>query len=414
MLRQRISELCSSALQEIPLNVVLTVIIVALGLLAILITPILPLLVAGAVALFISFDRRATTKFVVTGGLTTALGALGIVALPLGPITYIKLEGSPFAATFLPTLGPHVIFGIAAIALLSLGLEIALTPVQRDILGTLVNLHCQERQAVKGEEIAELMDRHPGTIRNQMQSLKSLNLVEGVPGPRGGYMAMPTAYEVLGLDNGDGEHEVTVSVIRNGMVVEGVSATEIVFHKLMQSTYQCDGVIRIIGDIRDFRIGDEVEVGPTPVHKMRIFGKVLERDCTMNRLMLNITGILSIPGLSVKKIARPAVRIGPKASLREASRMMVNNGVQEALVEGRSPGLINLADVARAMAEGRTDLEVGEIMSHSFQTINSEEPIFEAIKILGKTGASQLVVSDNGVLWGFITPRNLIKSLFPY
>ncbi|MDD1748495.1 MAG: hypothetical protein LUO89_01335, partial [Methanothrix sp.] len=52
-----------------------------------------------------------------------------------------------------------------------------LTPVQRDILTALINIHRVEGRAVKGEEIAELIDRNPGTIRNQMQSLKALNLV---------------------------------------------------------------------------------------------------------------------------------------------------------------------------------------------------------------------------------------------
>ena len=61
-----------------------------------------------------------------------------------------------------------------------------LTPVQRDVLTALINLHRQEGQAIKGEEIAELVGRNPGTIRNQMQSLRALNLVEGVTGPKGG------------------------------------------------------------------------------------------------------------------------------------------------------------------------------------------------------------------------------------
>jgi len=52
-------------------------------------------------------------------------------------------------------------------------------------------------------------------------------------------------------------------------------------------------------------------------------------------------------------------------------------------------------------------------MTRSFLTINSEEQIFEAIKMLGKTGASLLVVLDNGALRGFITPRNLIEALTP-
>ena len=52
-------------------------------------------------------------------------------------------------------------------------------------------------------------------------------------------------------------------------------------------------------------------------------------------------------------------------------------------------------------------------MTRGFLTIDSEEPIYEAIKMLGKTGASQLVVSEEGVLWGFISPADLIKSLTP-
>ena len=75
-----------------------------------------------------------------------------------------------------------------------------LTTVQRDILTALINIHRVEGRAVKGEEIAELIDRNPGTIRNQMQSLKALNLVEGVPGPKGGYKATGAAYEALNIE----------------------------------------------------------------------------------------------------------------------------------------------------------------------------------------------------------------------
>ena len=64
---------------------------------------------------------------------------------------------------------------------------IELTSSQKTILRALVDLYTQEETAIKGEEIAEEVDRNPGTIRNQMQSLKALQLVEGVPGPKGGY-----------------------------------------------------------------------------------------------------------------------------------------------------------------------------------------------------------------------------------
>lgn len=285
-----------------------------------------------------------------------------------------------------------------------------LTPVQRDILTALINIHRVEGRAVKGEEIAELIDRNPGTIRNQMQSLKALNLVEGVPGPKGGYKATGAAYEALNID-ATGE-TVVVPVTRNGVVVDGATASEIVFNKVMHS-HQCDGVVRIIGNIRDFNVGDEIEVGPTPVNRLYVRGEVMGRDDTMSRLILHIKEMISVPKVSIKKVARRAVRIAPNLSLQEASRILVHNGVQEALVDDSSPGLINQADIARAVAEGRSGVEVRSIMTRGFLTIDSEEPIYEAIKMLGRTGASQLVVSEDGVLWGIITPGDLIKTLTP-
>lgn len=285
-----------------------------------------------------------------------------------------------------------------------------LTPVQRDILTALINIHRVEGRAVKGEEIADLIDRNPGTIRNQMQSLKALNLVEGVPGPKGGYKATGAAYEALNVDaSGD---VVTVPVIRNGVLVEGATASEIVFNKVMHSQ-QCDGVVRVIGNIRNFDIGDEIEVGPTPVNKLYIRGTVVGRDDTMSRLILHIAEMISVPKVPIKKIARRAVRIQPNVSLQEASRILVHNGVQEALVDDSSPGLINLVDITRAVADGSTAQEVRGIMTRGFLTIDSEEPIYEAIKMLGRTGASQLVVCEDGVLWGIINPGDLIKSLTP-
>ena len=120
-----------------------------------------------------------------------------------------------------------------------------------------------------------------------------------------------------------------------------------------------------------------------------------------------------MPKMAIKKIARRAVRIPPSVSLQEAARILVHNGVQEALVDDSSPGLINLADITRAVADSRTNQEAREVMTRGFLTIDSEEPIYEAIKMLGKTEAGQLVVSEDGTLWGSISPADLVKSLTP-
>ncbi|MGB9902580.1 CBS domain-containing protein [Methanothrix sp.] len=285
-----------------------------------------------------------------------------------------------------------------------------LTPVQRDILTALINIHRREGRAVKGEEIAELIDRNPGTIRNQMQSLKALNLVEGVPGPKGGYKATGAAYEVLCLDNsGD---VVDVPIIKNGVQVEGASASEIIFNKVMRHD-SCDGMVRITGNVRDFNIGDEIEIGPTPVNRLYIRGEVTGRDDTMSRLIFKVREMISVPRIPVKKIARRAVRISPSASIQDAARTMIHNGVSEALVDESSPGLVNLADLVRAIADGRTGVEVKEIMTRGYLTIDSDDLVYEAIKIMGKTGASQLVVTEGGVPWGLVNPADIIRSLTP-
>lgn len=285
-----------------------------------------------------------------------------------------------------------------------------LTPVQRDILTALINIHRREGRAVKGEEIADLIDRNPGTIRNQMQSLKALNLVEGVPGPKGGYRATGGAYEALNIDS-TGE-VVVVPVIRNGVAVEGATTSEIYFTKVMQSQ-QCDGVARIIGDVRAFDVGDEIEIGPTPVHKLYIKGKVVGRDDTMSRVIFHITEMISVPTQAIKKVARRAVHISPNSSIQEASRILIHNGVHEALVDDSSPGLVNMTDIAKSIADGKATSEVREIMTRGFLTIDSEESVYEAIKMLGKTGSSQLVVTESGTLWGIITPDDVVRALTP-
>jgi len=103
--------------------------------------------------------------------------------------------------------------------------SIELTPSQKTILTALTNLHRQTEDAVKGEQIAEEVDRNPGTIRNQMQSLKALQLVEGVPGPKGGYKPTANAYEALDVDRMD--EAAAVPLFHNDEVVDNANVESI-------------------------------------------------------------------------------------------------------------------------------------------------------------------------------------------
>ena len=168
--------------------------------------------------------------------------------------------------------------------------SIELTSSQKTILRALVDLYTQEETAIKGEDIAEEVDRNPGTIRNQMQSLKALQLVEGVPGPKGGYKPTTNAYEALEIENIDSP--AMVPVVLNGEPVEDANVQDIdlssVFHPDL-----CRAEVEIRGSVKGFHEGDSVSVGPTPISKLRIDGKVDGKDDANNIVILKIEKMIA-------------------------------------------------------------------------------------------------------------------------
>lgn len=166
--------------------------------------------------------------------------------------------------------------------------SIELTSSQKTILTALINLHRETEDAVKGEDIATEVDRNPGTIRNQMQSLKALQLVEGVPGPKGGYKPTATAYEALDVQQMD--EPASVPLTHNGNTVEDVNVVEIDLSSVHHPEL-CRAEIHIQGSVREYHEGDSVTVGPTPLSKLVIEGTVDGKDDTGNILILQIDGM---------------------------------------------------------------------------------------------------------------------------
>ncbi len=166
--------------------------------------------------------------------------------------------------------------------------SIELTPSQKTILTALINLHSEEQTAVKGEAIADQVDRNPGTIRNQMQSLKALQLVEGVPGPKGGYKPTANAYDALDIQKMD--DPASVPLEHEGALVPDGNVESIELSSVHHPEL-CRAEIRIRGSIRDINEGDSVIVGPTPLSKLVIEGTVDGIDETSNTVILHIDGM---------------------------------------------------------------------------------------------------------------------------
>ena len=163
--------------------------------------------------------------------------------------------------------------------------SIELTSSQKSILTALINLYGEQEDAVKGEAIAEEVDRNPGTIRNQMQSLKALQLVEGVPGPKGGYKPTSNAYEALDIQRMD--EPADVPIFHEGDQVEGINVDGIDLSSVHHPEL-CRAEIHVQGSVRDFHEGDSVTVGPTPLSKLVVDGTVDGKDDTANILILRI------------------------------------------------------------------------------------------------------------------------------
>ncbi len=168
--------------------------------------------------------------------------------------------------------------------------SIELTPSQRTILSALVNLYNEHEEVIKGEAIAEEIDRNPGTIRNQMQSLKALQLVEGVPGPKGGYKPTPAAFEVLELERMDDPAQVGLE--HNGTPITDLNVTEINLTSVHHPTL-CRAEIQLRGSMRSIHEGDTIMVGPTPLSKLKITGIVDGKDESNNILILRIKDMVA-------------------------------------------------------------------------------------------------------------------------
>ncbi len=289
-----------------------------------------------------------------------------------------------------------------------------LTPIQKDIIIALINLQRQKNRAIKGEEIAELIQRNPGTVRNQMQLLKALGLVEGVPGPKGGYKPTGSAYESLRIQHL--KNESVVPLYKNSIVVNGTTAAEISF-TTVRNPDACNGIVRVIGNIRDFVMDDKIQVGPTPVNRLIIRGEVTGRDDTSNSILFNITEMISLPKKHVKHYMKyPPLLVNMNASIQEATRLFIRNNVHGAPVEdkGKIVGIVTYTDIAHAIAQGKPNVKVKDIMTKELITVDGDMQLYDVVKLFHKYNVGRLIVTINGVPKGTLSKTDVLNELAVY
>lgn len=288
-----------------------------------------------------------------------------------------------------------------------------LTSVQKEILQSLINLYRQsEGKSIKGEEIAEMMNRNPGTIRNQMQSLRSLGLVKGVPGPRGGYKPTIEAYHNLNIS--DANKETQVPLYKDGKLLKDLTVARIEFTSIPHPG-ECEAAIKAIGNIKSIDLGDRVRVGPTPVNKLVVNGVVVGRDDMDNVLLLDTTGIRSIPQKKVIEVAsRDLITLGPDLSIKEAAQILTRGGIEGApVLDGEEVvGILTLSDITKAIAQNKEHLKVKNIMSDEIITVESDMMIADAVEVMNQNNIGRLIVLDEkGRPIGIVTRTDLLNKI---
>jgi transcriptional regulator len=287
-----------------------------------------------------------------------------------------------------------------------------LTSVQKEILQSLINLYRNADASIKGEEIAEIMNRNPGTIRNQMQSLRSLGLVKGVPGPRGGYKPTIKAYHTLNIQASD--NQTLVPIYRGDEKVKDITVSQIEFTSITHPG-ECEAAIKAVGNIKYLDLGDEIRIGPTPVNKLVVDGVVVGRDDMDNILLLDTTAIRSIPKKTVLEVASThLIHLKPSDSIRAASKILSSKEIEGAPVveNGRVIGILTLSDITRAIGEGQEDLDVKAVMSKNIITVEKDVMIADAIEIMNKNSIGRvIVVDDNLSPLGIVTRTDLLDKI---
>ncbi|MCK9630528.1 MAG: CBS domain-containing protein [Methanoregula sp.] len=288
-----------------------------------------------------------------------------------------------------------------------------LSLIQKDILITLITLYHQQSHSIKGEEIADMIQRNPGTVRNQMQSLKAVGLVDGVPGPKGGYIPTELAYKELNLNIAEGDYDVRIS--RNGEEVNGANVKEVDFTTLCHPDV-CHAVIKLVGSAKLFQIGDQITIGPTPVNKLLIRGEVFGKDEAKQALLISTSEMISLPKKSIKHyMSSPLITLKSTNTLKDALSLFNRDRIHGVAVvdDGKLSGIITMSDIAKAVEkELPLSTKVSACMTSDVVEAPSHIKLFEVIRQFKEHKIGRLIVIEDGKPVGIITQSDIIR-VFP-
>ncbi|HUW86046.1 MAG TPA: CBS domain-containing protein [Methanoregula sp.] len=288
-----------------------------------------------------------------------------------------------------------------------------LSLIQKDILITLITLYHKHSHSIKGEEIADMIQRNPGTVRNQMQALRAIGFVDGVPGPKGGYIPTALAYTELNLNVSEGSYDVNIS--RDGEIISGARVQEIDFTTLCHPDI-CHAVIKLFGSAKLFEIGDQITIGPTPVNKLLLRGEVFGKDESKQLLLIATTEMISLPKHPIKTyMSSPLKTLKSSNTFHDALVLFNTDHIHGAPVmdKGELVGIITMSDIAKVLEKNLPlTTKVSAIMTTAVVEASSDTKLFEVIRMFKELEIGRLIVVENGKPVGILTQSDIIR-VFP-
>jgi hypothetical protein len=176
----------------------------------------------------------------------------------------------------------------------------------------------------------------------------------------------------------------------------------------------CSAAIKVIGNMREFAIGDTLKLGPTSVNHLTIKGTVCGRNDAENKLIVLVSEMISLPKAPVSEYASNVlVTIDVDAPLQEVARTLIDHNIQGAPVKQgeKLVGVVTLKDLGKAVAFGNRG-SAGDIMSRNLLSVEDNRPVYEAIRLLQKHHVGRLLVTNNGSPTGVITRADVLREIF--
>jgi len=282
-------------------------------------------------------------------------------------------------------------------------MNLRITHTQLKILQALVDIYLKTSNYVRSEDIGQVAKKTPSTVRSHLQLLKTLGLIEGVPGPKGGYKPTFKAYEFL-LNHALSEKAVKIFV--NGeprnLGVERIKLTAL-------SNSSGEKTILTVYQETALSEGDIIEI--IYWKQLLIKGKILK---TVGReVVIDVERLLAIPNIEVAILTHPFVLIESDMTIKDAANILSSQRIYCAIVteRGRPAGILTLKHIAKAIAEDELTCSVKEIFDPSLSVVDSSMTIWDLIQIFSGEDSEVLIVAENGKLAGVISGKEVITGL---